>query len=226
MIEIDTVLFDLDGTLVDTAPDLARALNRLLTEEGCNPLPFERIRPQVSHGANGLLQLAFGALPADRHETLRTRLLAHYNSAIAVDSRLFPGMDELLGEIETTGRSWGVVTNKPGWLTNRLMAELRLARRTACIVAGDTLSRTKPDPAPLLHACEQAGTPPERCAYVGDAERDIIAGRAAGMHTFVALFGYLGEDDHPEGWGATGMLEHPQDLWQYVCRTLSVPETE
>lgn len=217
--DIDTVLFDLDGTLIDTAPDMARALNALLVSERREPLAFETVRPHVSHGAAGLLRLAFGeALAPDELERLRAGFLQRYHEGLATDSCTFPGIDALLQRLEDAGMRWGVVTNKPGWLAGPLLHALDLHERAACVVAGDTLDLRKPDPAPLLHACALASTPPERSVYVGDAERDVIAGRAAGMETIVALFGYIDTGERPRAWGATALVDHPEGIWRHVAR--------
>jgi 2-phosphoglycolate phosphatase len=210
---IRTVLFDLDGTLADTAPDLAFALNRLLEEQGHSPLPFEEIRPVVSHGGIALIKHGFRIGESDPDfAPLRERLLEIYRGNLTRGTRLFPGMAELLEHLEGSGRQWGVVTNKPAWLTEPLLEELGIAHRAATVVSGDTLAERKPHPAPLLLACRQAQSGPEQCLYVGDAERDIQAGRNAGMRTLVALFGYLGDDDRPEGWGADGMISDPREI--------------
>jgi 2-phosphoglycolate phosphatase len=216
---IRTVLFDLDGTLADTAPDLAFALNETLCLAGREPLDYATIRPVVSHGGNALLQLGFGnALPAPEFDRLRALFLNTYLTHITRATTLFPGMGELLDAIEARGLNWGVVTNKPAWLTDPLMAGLGLTARAAAIVSGDTLPQRKPDPAPMLLACRQAGSQGAQCLYLGDAERDIAAGRNAGMRTLVALFGYLGADDHPAGWQADGMIEHPLELLDWLDR--------
>lgn len=210
---IETVLFDLDGTLLDTAPDLARALNATLLANGRQALPLDVIRPAVSHGGNALIELGFDLRPgAAGIEPLRQTLLEHYRTDIARHTRLFPGMDRVLAHIESRHLKWGVVTNKPGWLTDPLMDALQLTGRAAGIVSGDTLKERKPHPAPLLHACTLIGTKPDRCLYVGDAERDIQAGRNAGMTTLAALFGYLTDADRPETWGATALIETPEDI--------------
>ena len=207
------VLFDLDGTLLDTAPDLAVALNRLRREHGVSELPPAAIRPTVSHGSPGMLKLGFGLESDDaRYEALNQRFLALYREAIAVQTGLFPGMAEVLARLETAGIPWGVVTNKPGWLTEPLLKALDLWARAACVVSGDTLAKRKPDPEPLWYACERVGIAPARAWYVGDAERDVQAGNRAGMKTLIAGFGYLGAEDRPEEWGATGWLERPADL--------------
>lgn len=208
-----TVLFDLDGTLLDTAPDLANALNAVLRANDRQALPFEVIRPVVSHGGNALIELGFGLKPGQPgFEPLRRQLLDYYENNIARETRLFPGMDTVLEHIESGGLKWGVVTNKPGWLTDPLMDALQLSGRAASIVSGDTLKERKPHPAPLLHACRLIGAEPQHCLYVGDAERDIQAGHNAGMTTLVALFGYLLESDRPETWGATALIRQPQDI--------------
>ncbi|HFD79296.1 MAG TPA: phosphoglycolate phosphatase [Gammaproteobacteria bacterium] len=214
---VRTVLFDLDGTLLDTAPDLAGALNAVLASNGREMLPFERIRPVVSHGGSALIELGFGLEPGHPDfEPLRKQLLDHYQAHIADQTRLFPGMETVLAELERRGLPWGVVTNKPGWLTQPLMDALGLGSRAASIVSGDTLAQRKPHPAPLLHACSRSGSDPAHCLYVGDAERDIEAGRRAGMATLVALFGYLLEDDRPQDWGASGLVRHPAEILEWL----------
>jgi phosphoglycolate phosphatase len=214
---IRTLLFDLDGTLADTAPDLAFALNEVLVEQGREPLPFEHVRPVVSHGALALVRLGFGIGPDDaRFAPLRQRLLEIYRANLTRGTRLFPGMDELLETIEVRGMRWGVVTNKPAFLTEPLLAQLGLLARAAAVVSGDTLPVRKPDPAPMLLACKQAQSQPSRCVYVGDAERDVVAGRNAGMTTLVAAFGYLGEKDRPGDWGADGMIDHPGQVLPWI----------
>ena len=216
---IRTVLFDLDGTLADTAPDLAYALNALLTEQGRAPLPFTAIRPVVSHGATALVRLGFAAAEGEQFETLRQRLLALYQQHIARETRLFDGMAQLLDYIEGAGMNWGVVTNKPAFLTDPLMAALSLSARAACIVSGDTTANRKPHPEPLLHGCRLAGSTAAHCLYVGDAERDIRAGRDAGMLTLVAGFGYIGADERPEEWGADGLVAQAVDIIDWLIQT-------
>lgn len=219
---IRTILFDLDGTLADTAPDLAYALNRTLEHAGRAPLSFDVIRPVVSHGGTALLQLAFGTeLPQDEFDRLRDFFLDIYRSNITRGTRLFPGMAELLADIEARGLNWGVVTNKPAWLTDPLMAGLNLSERAVTIVSGDTLPERKPHPAPMLLACREAGSAAGECLYLGDAERDITAGRNAGMATLIALYGYIGADDHPAGWGADGVVNNPQELLHWLDRSVA-----
>lgn len=212
-----TVLFDLDGTLADTAADLAFALNAVRQEQGHPLLPFETIRPVVSHGGTALIRLGFNIEPGTAaFETLRLRLLDIYREHLAQHTQLFPGIAELLGAIEQRGMNWGIVTNKPAWLTDPLLEQLGLYARAACVVSGDTVAERKPHPAPMLHACQLAGSEAEQCLYVGDAARDIEAGRRAGMKTLVALFGYIGEDEQPASWGADGMIAHPAELLDWI----------
>jgi N-acetyl-D-muramate 6-phosphate phosphatase len=216
---IRTVLFDLDGTLLDTAPDLADALNAVLAENRRTPLAFEEIRGIVSHGGVALIRLGF-ALDESHpdFQPLRRRLLTLYRDNISRKTRPFPGMSEVLDQLEHRGYTWGVVTNKPGWLTEPLMRDLGLYKRAACIVSGDTLQTRKPHPAPMLHACKQTGSKPEHCVYVGDAERDVEAGRNAGMRTLVALFGYFQAHDRPQEWLADDTINTPQDLLDWLRR--------
>lgn len=214
---IDYVLFDLDGTLADTGPDLAGTLNLLLSEEGREPLPYEMIRPLVSHGSLTMINNCLG-IPVDSTEMRRLhgRFLEIYQSRLAEETDLFPGMDEVLASIEAMALPWGIVTNKPGFLTTPLISALRLDHRTACVVSGDTLEYSKPHPAPLLHACQVAGRAPSRSLYIGDARRDIEAGLNAGMYTLVALYGYLGAEDRPETWGAAGMIQNPAGVLTWL----------
>jgi N-acetyl-D-muramate 6-phosphate phosphatase len=217
MAEIRTVLFDLDGTLADTAPDMAHALNLLLKEKGCTPLPFDIIRPHVSHGALALVRLGFALAPGDAAiEPLRRRFLEIYAANLFRETRLFPGIPPLLEALNARGLNWGIVTNKPGYLTEPLVAELGLAHAPVCIVSGDTTKNRKPHPEPMLHACARAGSTPAQCTYVGDAERDIQAGKQAGMKTLVALFGYIPEDEYPEQWGADALIRSPMEVIDWL----------
>jgi len=206
------VLFDLDGTLLDTAPDMAAALNTLRRLEGLEPLPFAQIRPHVSHGAARLIKIGFECESGDRFNALRLRFLDLYRADLAVGTRPFEGIDDLLDDLERRGIAWGVVTNKPGWLTDPLLSALGLYERAGCVVSGDTLPERKPHPMPLLHAAKLLATDPRRCTYIGDAERDIQAGRAAGMKTLVAGFGYLSAEDDPASWSADAILARPAEL--------------
>lgn len=214
---IRTVLFDLDGTLADTAPDLAFALNQVLVEQGHEPLPFEAIRPEVSHGGIALIRLGFELEPEHpEFDALRQRLLKIYLDNIARETTLFPGMAELLDSIEQLGMNWGVVTNKPGWLTEPLMDALGLTKRAACIVSGDTCTNRKPHPEPILHGCQLAGSEAQDCVYIGDAQRDIESGNRAGMRTIVALFGYIADNDNPQDWGADVSHDSPMAIQQWL----------
>lgn len=207
------VLFDLDGTLADTAPDLAYALNQTLLRHGHEALPFERIRPHVSHGGVALIRAGFGIEPEHpEFQRYREDMLAVYQQNIARETTLFPGMTEVLEQLERHRIPWGIVTNKPAWLTDPLMAGMGLNQRAACIVSGDTTANSKPHPEPILHACGLTGITPHECLYIGDAERDIAAGRAAGTTTLAALFGYLDQHDRPENWGADDSVASPAQI--------------
>jgi phosphoglycolate phosphatase len=212
----DALLLDLDGTLLDTAPDMGGALNLLRGEHGLGPLPAAFIRPVVSHGAMRLVALGFPEATGDEFERLRARFLELYAENLAVGTRLFAGFETVLSRLEARGIPWGIVTNKPSWLTDPLLAALGLAERAACAVSGDTVAERKPHPLPLLHAAGTIGVPCARCLYVGDAERDIQAGRAAGMTTVVAAYGYIGSGEDPMDWDPHGVVQAPQELLQWV----------
>jgi phosphoglycolate phosphatase len=219
MSDLRTVLFDLDGTLADTAPDLGRALNALRAEHGLGPLPPTAVRREASHGASALIRAGLGVEPGSPgSELLRARFLDLYRQTLCRDTRLFPGMEQVLAALERDGRRWGIVTNKPRDLTEPLVAGLGLSGRAACVVSGDSTARRKPDPEPLLHAARLTDTPPDQCLYVGDAERDIRAGCHAGMRTLIALFGYLREDDNPGDWCADGAVSHPMEILEWIAR--------
>ena len=210
---ISTILFDLDGTLVDTAPDLGYALNLQLQRHGKPQLSDAAIRPFASHGSRGLIGLGFGITPNDTNFlALRDEYLALYDTVFTRSPVLLAGIAELLQAIENKGLKWGIVTNKPRRFTLRLIESMGLHKRAACIVSGDDAPQPKPSPATLLLACERTGVKPENCMYVGDAERDIQAGRAAGMKTVVALFGYIDVADKPAEWGADVLIETPEEL--------------
>lgn len=214
---IRTVLFDLDGTLADTAPDLAFALNELLKKENKPTLSFDQIRPVVSHGGKALIELGFDISPdTSGFEALRKRFLDIYLLHLTNETTLFPGINELLTKIETQGLSWGIVTNKPAWLTDPLMEQLNLTNRAVSIISGDTIEHRKPHPAPILLACKEAGSKTNECLYVGDAERDIIAGNKAGMKTLVALYGYISANDTPADWKADGAINHPLEVLEWL----------
>jgi phosphoglycolate phosphatase len=216
MTRAHAILFDLDGTLLDTAPDMIGALNRLRAEEGREPLPFTAARSSVSHGAVRLISVGFPEAQGDEFERLRLRFLKLYSENLAEGTRLFAGFEPVLAAFEAEGLPWGVVTNKPGWLTDPLLERLDLARRACCVVSGDTVNERKPHPLPLLHAAAVTGVSPDYCVYVGDAERDIIAGRAAGMQTVVAAYGYLSTEDRPESWNADGIIDRPEGVFDWL----------
>jgi phosphoglycolate phosphatase len=210
------LLLDLDGTLLDTAPDMGGALNLLRVEAGREPLTLASIRPVVSHGAIRLVSLGFPEASGAEFERLRLRFLELYSQNLALRTELFPGIEPVLDELERLGLPWGVVTNKPGWLTDPLLAALGLDHRASCVVSGDTVAERKPHPLPLLHAAGLVGVAPAHCVYVGDAERDIQAGRAAGMTTVVAAYGYISAEDDPAGWHPTGIIAEPGELLEWV----------
>ena len=218
MSRIRTVLFDLDGTLADTAPDLAHALNALLAEEGKEALAYATIRPEVSHGATALVKLGFGVATGSEFDRLRRRFLELYTENLCTHTRLFDGIPPLLQALKHRGINWGIVTNKPAFLTDPLVAQLKPEPAPVCVVSGDTVPNRKPHPEPMLHACTAAGSRPEQCLYVGDAERDIQAGKHAGMQTLVALFGYINGHETPERWGANGLVRAPGDILDWVKR--------
>ena len=210
---ISSIFFDLDGTLADTAPDLATALNQILQERGKPTLPLETIRPAVSLGGNAMIKLVF-AIEEDDPEfaDLRQRFLEIYHERLHQDTHVFPGIGKALDYIEANNMIWGVITNKPEWLTHPIMEQLNLTQRTACIVSGDTTEFRKPHPGPMLYACELAKCAPETSLYVGDALRDIEAGRAAGMKTLIADYGYIAKDENPDTWNADGSISEPEEI--------------
>ena len=217
MTGVRLVLFDLDGTLADTAPDLAGAVNRMLIARGREPVPLEALRPLASHGARGLIGRAFGQTPADAgYEALRQEFFAEYESALCEDSVLFPTMAETLAALDAEDIRWGIVTNKIARFTEPLVHALGLSARAACVVSGDTTAHAKPHPAPLLHALRQAGYVAPQAMYVGDDLRDVQAGQAAGMRTVVAAYGYLGSGTPIEQWGADNVIARPTELLELL----------
>ncbi len=215
------VFFDLDGTLADTAPDLGFALNTLRAEHGLQALPAALIRPCISGGSPALLGLAFGRSdPEDgEYQALRKRFLDLYERRLAADTRLFPGMAEVLDALTASGLPFGVVTNKPARLTHPLLCALGIAGRCACIVCGDSTAYRKPHPAPLLHAARLCARDPRECLYIGDSRDDVTAGRGAGMTTLLALFGYLDPSEDPTAFGADGILPEPRELLTWLEST-------
>ncbi len=214
---IRAVLFDLDGTIADTAPDLGYALNQQLVLHGKKPISIEQIRIEASNGAKGLLRLGFGITSTDsEYETKREEFLAIYTRNLCKETQLFPGILEVISELEIRKISWGIVTNKPSRFTLPLLQALELKQRAAVIVSGDDTHHCKPHPEPLLAACRKINTPPQNCLYLGDDIRDVQASRAAGMMPIIASYGYLGSHSSPDTWGADGIIKHPGNLLEYI----------
>jgi phosphoglycolate phosphatase len=215
------VLFDLDGTLADTAPDLAAAVNKMRHERGLEMVPLDDLRPLASAGARGLIGRAFGIGP-EHHDyaSMREEFLANYEADLCIETTLFPGIDALLDELDARSVRWGIVTNKVARLTDPLVALLGLDLRAGCVVSGDTTPHSKPHPAPLLHAARELNLAPERIVYVGDDLRDVQAGFAAGMVTVAAAYGYCGDDIPPTSWHAQHVVDSPAEL-QKLLREIS-----
>ncbi|MEO1574947.1 MAG: phosphoglycolate phosphatase [Pseudomonadota bacterium] len=212
----DAVLFDLDGTLIDTAPDMAGALNDMLVSRGQPEVPFAELRPRVSHGSRALVERGFGSDDEDLTRARIAEFLAVYAQRVARETQLFAGMERLLVALEERDIAWGIVTNKPGDLSESLLKAIDLWPRLAAHVAGDTLAERKPHPLPLLHAARHIDVAPERCLYVGDAERDIEAGRAARMTTLAVRYGYILPDDCATRWGANHVVDTVDALGRKV----------
>jgi 2-phosphoglycolate phosphatase len=211
------VFFDLDGTLADTAPDLVAATNLLLIARNLEPKPYQLLRPHASAGARGLLEGAFGIAP-DHPDfiPLRDEFFANYEKALLVESKLFDDMDHLLDQMDQANLPWGIVTNKSKRFTNPLVDLLGLSQRSASTVSGDTTPHSKPHPEPILHAAREANIDPTKSLYVGDDIRDVLAGKAAGMQTVAAAYGYCGCKEPPEAWGADFIIQTPLDLLQII----------
>lgn len=220
--KIKTVFFDLDGTLLDTAADLAFALNKLLEQEGISPISLEKIRQVASEGSKGLLALGLN-INDDHPNYCRYReIFSHfYRQHLSVNTRLFPGMELVLKQLEEHDIQWGVVTNKRSFLAKQLLSDLDLANRCVCIIGSDCVIRTKPHPDALLLACEISHSLPKECVYIGDAERDIEAAKFAGMRSIAALYGYLRNDSAPEYWQADFYIDHPKDIMVWIEKQLA-----
>ncbi len=211
------VFFDLDGCLIDTAPDMGAAINRILIKEGREPLPMESIRPHVSYGAKALVRLGFGNhLPTEKEDTLTRDFLNDYAKHIADESTLFPGLTETLDELAQAQIPWGIVTNKPGYLTIPLVKQLQPTITPDCIVSGDTLTVRKPDPGPVLYAAKQLKVNPVKCVYLGDAQRDITAGNKAGMHTLATAYGYILDSDDITDWQADQIISQASEILPWL----------
>ncbi len=214
---IKAVFFDLDGTLADTAPDLGHALNRQRSARGLPALPLELIRTEASAGARGLLGLGFNISPDDPgYQAMRDEFLDFYAARLCHDTRLFPGITELLEQLDARALPWGIVTNKPARFTVPLMQLLGLSQRAACIISGGDTTHSKPHPEPLLAASSALAVAPAACIYLGDDMRDVEASLAAGMEPVIARYGYLGNSHPPESWGARYLIDHPQELLAYL----------
>jgi phosphoglycolate phosphatase len=218
----DLVLFDLDGTLVDTAPDMVATLQQMQSEYGYDPIAYDLGRSNVSNGAIGLLRVGFPDIDRDGCEVLIDEFVERYAARLCDDSEVFAGLGELLDRLDAARCPWGVVTNKPKHLTNPLLELLGLAERSVCTISGDTLPVRKPEPAPLLLGCDVAGVDPGRAIYIGDAERDIEAGRRAGTATIAAAYGYITEDDDPREWGADIIAIDTGELTQIVQKAVNL----
>lgn len=214
---ISAILFDLDGTFADTAPDLGAALNYVRNLHGLAPIPMEEIRPYASHGAAGLLKLGFNIEPDESGYTgLRDDFLSYYAANICVHTTLVPGMRELIGTLEQYNLPWGIVTNKPHRFTFPLIQALGYVQRAACLISGDTCPRAKPYPDSLLMACNLLKIPPQACLYLGDDKRDADAAQAAGMSFITARYGYIGSPNELTNWPAHGSIDFPSQLLQYL----------
>jgi 2-phosphoglycolate phosphatase len=211
--DVRAVLFDLDGTLIDSAPDLGAAADKMRVERGLPSLPLERYRPMAGAGARGMLGVAFGITPEDPDfGALREEFFSNYESCMTQRTYAFDGVPELISHLVDRGLAWGVVTNKAMRFTGPLTRGMSLFATAAAVVGGDSTPHAKPHPAPLLEAARQLDLPPSRCIYVGDDERDVVAGLAAGMSTVAARYGYLGSNADALLWGAHAHIDDPMDL--------------
>jgi phosphoglycolate phosphatase len=217
-LNISAVLFDLDGTLIDSAPDLGAAADQMRVQRGLASLPFERYRPLCGAGARGMLEIAFGMGPDHvDYESMREEFFSKYEQCMTERTFAFDGVHDLISAINARGLAWGVVTNKSQRFTNPLTAAMPLFSSAGTIVSGDTTPHAKPHPAPLLEAARQLGVPPAQCLYVGDDERDILAGHAAGMQTVAATYGYLGSQSDVGAWNAHAQINSPMALLQLLA---------
>ena len=211
------VLFDLDGTLIDSAPDLAGAANGMRVARGMAPLPPLVLRPMVGAGARGMIGTAFGVQPGDEgFDALRQEFLERYQAALLLQTAVFADMLPVLDRLDADARRWGIVTNKAERFTQPVVEGLRLRARAAVVISGDTTPHSKPHPAPLLEAARRVGVDAANCVYVGDDHRDMLAGRAAGMATLAAAWGYLGQGESIDAWGAHAVLAAPADLLHWL----------
>lgn len=205
-------LFDLDGTLLDSAPDMVATVNRMRASRGQPPMPLPELRPHVSKGSRAMSAAAFPELDGEVPDVLIREFLDTYEQELGRHGVPFDGVEALLATIEASGNRWGIVTNKPEYLARQVLDALGWAGRCAILIGGDSLPRRKPDPLPLLHAAQTLGVAIADCVYVGDDQRDIDAARAAGMRSIVALWGYRPDGDDPAGWGGDAMATRVDDL--------------
>ncbi|MEO8402039.1 MAG: HAD-IA family hydrolase [Gammaproteobacteria bacterium] len=221
MTQIKAVLFDLDGTLLDTAQDLGIALNYLRQEHQLPILSLKAIRPAAGSGCKGLLKLGLNIDPHDeRYPELSIKLLDYYQKHLIDTTHFFPGMEETLSHLDNMQIPWGIVTNKPAKFTDQIVAHLHLDKRAGCIISGDSLAHRKPHPEPILHGCRQLQHRPEECLYIGDSEVDILACKAAGSPSLAALYGYIPRDENPQTWGADGFIQHPAEILDWIKNSL------
>lgn len=217
MRKINTVLFDLDGTLLDTAPDLVNVLNIMRSERHLPALPLSLVKPAVGSGSHAMLKLAFDIDKTHQeYPAMVEEFFNLYMNSLADKTTLFPGMDSVLTHLEQNNIRWGIVTNKPARFTDVLLDELNLSQRSACVVSGDTLDKRKPHPAPILHACELLRSEPAATLYVGDTVTDVMASKAAGTVALAALYGYIAPDDDPRLWCADGYIQAPLEILDWV----------
>lgn len=215
------ILFDLDGTLLDTASDLISALNHALRQEGLSSVSAERIKPYISHGAAAMVRHSLnGTFNDEIQEKVLELMLNDYRSHISDHTKFFSGMGKILDTLENRGIKWGIVTNKRERFTFPLMDAFNLTSRAACIVCGDTTANSKPHPDPMLAACKQAGVNPHQCLYIGDSANDIKAGKSAGMKTMAAAYGYLKPDDDPDSWNADALIKSPDEILPWIDKKL------
>lgn len=218
---LEAVLFDMDGTLLDTAPDFVAVIQAMRAARDLPPVPEKTVRDVVSGGARAMVSCAFEIDPAsDEFESLRLEFLDRYQDACAVHSALYDGMAEVLADIEAAGLKWGVVTNKPVRFAEPIMQQLNLAQRSAVLVCPDHVARSKPDPEPMVLACKQLNVAPEATLFIGDDQRDVESGRAAGSRTVAVTYGYIHPEDNPRSWGADAVIDHPSELRALLDRAV------
>jgi phosphoglycolate phosphatase len=217
---LSCVLFDLDGTLVDTAPDLIACLNIALEQHGFAQVPYPQVRPMISFGAEAMIKQSSAANALESHPHILETMLNTYENNIVQHGGFFSGMAETLLAIEAHGLKWGIVTNKHERFTRPLTQALNLTKRAACIISGDTTNNRKPHPEPMWEACKRACVPPEQCVFIGDALHDITAGKNANMKTLAAVYGYLTDADLPQQWGADALVESPAQISTWIENVL------